>query len=246
MFRRSSESEEHTYARVAGVSLLLMALLGMFANFFVFESLIVTDDAAETAHNIVTNEVLFRSGIAAFVAVAVLDVLVAWALYVFFRPLHKQLALLSALLRLAYAAVLTVAISNYLGVLQLLRRAESFTALETDQLHAQMMVLINAFSNQWIVGLFLFGLHLFMVGYLMIASGYVSRVIGILLMIAGAGYLIDSTAQILLPTYDDYQTVFLLIVAIPGVIGELSFAFWLLLRWTRMPARRPQARLSSA
>lgn len=245
MALRTPETANHVYAKVAGTGLLLMAVLALFANLFVFESLIVPENAAETARNIAADEMLFRGGIAAFVVVALLDVLVAWALYIFFRPVHPHLALLAALLRWMYTAVLAVALSNYLGVLQLLGTADVPTTIEESQLHAQMMVLVNAFSNTWLIGLVLFGLHLFVVGYLMVISGYMSKVIGILLMVACAGYLVDSSAQILMPNYSDYETVILLIVAVPGVVGELSFAFWLLLRGARLPARQPEAQLSA-
>jgi Co/Zn/Cd efflux system component len=59
-------------------------------------------------------------------------------------------------------------------------------------------------------------------------------IIGIFLVVASAGYLIDSTAHFLLPNYNDYKTVFMLIVAVPGVIGELSLAFWLLIKGVRV------------
>jgi hypothetical protein len=233
MLSPDSEAAPATYARVAGASLLLMAALALFASFFVFESLIVPDDAGETARNILDNEVLFRSGIAAFVGVAVLDVLVAWALYVFLRPVHSHFAILAAWLRLAYAATLAVAIGHYLNVSQLLGDTQASTVFETDQLHAQVMLSVDAFGNGWVIGLVLFGFHLLVLGYIMATSNELSRIIGVLLMVAGVGYLVDSTAQILLPNYADYETVFLLIVAVPGVIGELSFAFWLLLRGAR-------------
>jgi hypothetical protein len=238
---RISETSYHVYAKIAGLGLLLMAVLGLFGNFFVFENLIAPDDAAATVSNIRSNEMLFRSGIAAFVLVAILDALVAWALYVFFSPIHRHLALLAAWLRLIYTAILVIALSNYLGLLQ---RLDS-TALGVDQLHTQVLSSIDAFSNTWLVGLVVFGLHLLVLGYLMVTSGQVSRAIGVLLMIAGSGYLIDSWAQIILPFYEDHATLFLLIVAVPGVIGELSFAFWLLLRGARLPAPQPDVQLST-
>jgi hypothetical protein len=61
-------------------------------------------------------------------------------------------------------------------------------------------------------------------------STFVASIIGILLMIAGAGYLIDSIAQFMLPNYADVETLFMIIVVVPGVVGELSFTLWLLIR----------------
>jgi hypothetical protein len=80
---------------------------------------------------------------------------------------------------------------------------------------------------------------LFFVGYLIIKSGgYIPRIIGIFLIISSAGYLIDSFAYFLLPNYNDYKTIFLVVVAVPGVIGELSLAFWLLIKGVKVQQRR--------
>lgn len=227
------------YARIAGFGLLLMAILAMFSNFTVLEGLIVPDDAATTANNIITNEMLFRSGFLCFVLVLILDVLVTWALYVLLKPVNKNLAMLAALFRLVYTAVFGMALHHFLNVLQLLNGAEYLTVFTTEQLHVQAMLLIDAFDNGWLIGLVFFGLHLLVVGYLIIKSrGYLPKLIGIFLVLSAAGYLTDSIAQFLLPNYSDYQTVFLLIVAIPGVVGELSLAFWLLIKGVKVQQRQ--------
>ncbi|MEV5028977.1 DUF4386 domain-containing protein [Paenibacillus sp. LPE1-1-1.1] len=227
------------YARIAGFGLLLMAILAMFSNFTVLEGLIVADDAATTANNIITNEILFRSGFLCFVLVLILDVLVTWALYVLLKPVNKNLALLAALFRLVYTAVFGMALHHFLNVLQLLSGAEYLTVFTTEQLHAQAMLLIDAFNNGWLIGLVFFGLHLLVAGYLIIKSrGYLPKLIGIFLVLSAAGYLTDSIAHFLLPNYSDYQTVFLLIVAIPGVVGELSLAFWLLIKGVKVQQRQ--------
>lgn len=223
------------YARFAGFGLLLMFILAIFANFFVLESLIIPGNAATTANNIMANELLFRGGISSFIIVLILDVLVAWALYILFKPVNKNLALLALLFRLLYTAIFGVALYNFLSVLQLLSGADYLTVFETDQLHAQMMLFINAFNNGWLIGLVFFGFHLFVVGFLIFKSGFMPRILGILLIISSMGYLIDSFAKLLLSNYTDYETIFLLIVAVPGVIGELSLAIWLLFKGNKIP-----------
>ncbi|MBD0384411.1 DUF4386 domain-containing protein [Paenibacillus sedimenti] len=235
MTNRITEASPLYYSRVAGFGLLLMAILAMFSNFSVLEGLIIPDDAATTATNIITNEMLFRSGFTSFIIVLILDVLVAWALYVLLRPVNKNLAMLAAWFRLVYTAIFGIALYNFLNVLQLLSGAKYLTVFTTDQLHAQLMLLIHAFNNGWLIGLVFFGFHLLVLGYLIIKSGgYIPRIIGIFLILASAGYLIDSIAHFLLPNYADYKTIFLLVVAIPGVIGELSLAFWLLIKGVKV------------
>jgi hypothetical protein len=75
-----------------------------------------------------------------------------------------------------------------------------------------------------------FGIHLALLGSLILTSGYIPKVLGVLLILAGAGYVIDTMANALLANYGDYETTFLLIVAVPSVIGEFAFTIWLLLR----------------
>lgn len=239
MTNRSTEASPLYYARVAGLGLLLMAILAMFSNFSVLEGLIVPGDAAATANRIIANEMLFRSGFISFVIVLILDVLVAWALYVLLKPVNKNLAMLAACFRLVYTAIFGIALSNFLNVLPLLSGAEYLTVFTKDQIHAQVLLLIDAFNNGWLIGLVFFGCHLLVVGYLIVKSGgYLPRIIGIFLIIASVGYVIDSTAHFLLPNYTDYKTIFLLIVAIPGVIGELSLAFWLLIKGVKVQQKQ--------
>jgi hypothetical protein len=241
MINRSTEASPLFYARVAGFGLLLMAILAMFSNFSVLEGLIVPDDGAATANNIIANEMLFRSGFISFVIVVILDVLVAWALYVLLKPVNKNLAMLAAWFRLVYTAIFGVALSNLLNVLPLLSGANYFTVFTADllKLYAQVMLLVDAFKNGWLIGLVFFGVHLLVVGYLIIKSGgYIPRIIGIFLILASAGYVIDSLAHFLLSNYADYKTIFQLIVAVPGVIGELSLAFWLLIKGVKVQQRQ--------
>ena len=233
-----AEKSPLVYARLAGFGLLLMAILAIFSNFFVIESLIIPGDATTTANNIIANELLFRSGMASFIIVLILDVLVAWALYVLLKPVNKNLALLAAWFRLIYTAIFGVALYNFLSVLQLLSGADYLTVFETDQLHAQVMLFINAFNNGWLIGLVFFGFHLFVVGYLIFKSGFMPRILGILLIMSSMGYLIDNFAKLLLSNYTEYETIFLLIVAVPGVIGELSLAIWLLFKGNKIPEMR--------
>jgi hypothetical protein len=95
------------------------------------------------------------------------------------------------------------------------------------------MLSLSAFNHIWLIGLVFFGIHLLFLGYLIIKSGEVPKVLGILLVVAGIGYLVDSFANFMLPNYTDYKDVFALLVIVPGVIGELSFTVWLLWRGLR-------------
>lgn len=208
---------------VAGLGLLIMAILAPLANFFVLQKLIVPGDAATTANNIIASEGLFRINICSFLIVAILDVVVAWALYVLLKPVNKGLSLLSAWFRLVYAAIFGIALVNLFNILQLLSGANYLTVFKPNQLHAQAMFFFNAFNNGWNIGLVMFGLHLFFLGYLIFKSGYFPRILGILVIVASLGYLIDSFGKILLPKYN-------MTIAMFTFIGEVLLIFWLLWR----------------
>ena len=234
-------------ARFAGLVYLLIAIIAILANSFVLESLIIPGDAATTANNIMANELLFRSAIASFMVLVILDVVVAWALYILLKPVNKNLAMLAAWFRVVFATILGIALHNFLSVLQLLSGADYLKVFETEQLEAQAMLFLNAFNYTWLIGLTIFGLHLFILGYLIFQSSYIPKIIGILLVVSSLGYITDSFANFLLPNYADYEALFLLIVAIPAIIGELSLTFWLLLKgvnikhWERRVAQAQNA-----
>lgn len=221
---RIADISQRQAALVAGFGLLLMVILAPFAILFVFQSLIVPEDAAETANNIMASEGLFRIAIGSLIIVAILDVVVALGLYVVFKPVNKSLSLLAAWFRLVYAAIFAIALVNLFNGLELLGGADYLTVFEPDQLHAQVMLSINEFNNGWDIGLIIFGLHLLVLGYLVYKSGFFPRILGILVIIASLGYLIDSFGELLFP--NNYNVV------ITGFtfIGEVLLIFWLFWR----------------
>ena len=225
------------YAIVAGIGYVALFVLGIFANFVVREGLIVEGDAAQTAANILESEALFRWGMVAFLAIFVIDVVVAWALYVLFRNVSQELSLLTAWFRIVYTVFLGVAVVFFYQGLQLISGAEFLALVDSGQLQAQALVALDTFNATWLVGLLAFGVHLLLLGWLLLRSGQAPKLLGYLLVLAGAAYMTDTTAHTLLSNYGDYETVFLAIVAIPAVIAEGWMAGWLLLRGGGRPKR---------
>jgi hypothetical protein len=216
-------------ARIAGIGYVLIFFLAIFANFFVREGLIATGDAAATVANITDSMGLFRLGLVAFLAVFVLDVVIAWALHIVFRDVNRDLSLVTAWFRLVYTVLLGVALVFFFEVLQLLGGADYLAALGTDQINAQVMIALESFNATWLVGLAAFGLHLVLLGVLVIRSGLASKWMAYLLMVAGGAYVLDTIANATLANYADLAPVFLAVVALPSVIGEGWLGLWLLL-----------------
>ncbi len=220
-------------ALIAGAGYVTLFVLGIFSNFFVLTALIEPGDAAATFTNIAESESLFRMGTAGFLVVFLVDVVVAWALYVLFREVARDVSLLAAWFRLIYTVFLGVALIFLYIALQLIGGAGYLNVFEPGQVDAQVMLLLEAFNFAWLIGLAGFGVHLMLLGYLVLKVKYAPRVLGYLVLVAGAAYVVDTTANALLSNYADYETLFLAIVAVPAVVGELAFTFWLLFRAER-------------
>lgn len=231
-----TETSPRKAALIAGVGYLIIFVLGIFANFFVRTGLVAPDDAAATFANIADSEFLFRTGLVAFLIVFIADVVVAWALYVLFKAVSKELSLLTAWFRLVYTVFLGVAAIFFFLALGLVSGAGYLAAFDSGQLDAQVMLALDAFNYTWLIGLAAFGIHLMLIGYLMLSSRIAPRALGIVLSIAGAAYVIDTLAYSLLSNYAEWETAFLMMVALPSVIGELAFAIWLLMRGGKPPA----------
>ncbi len=213
-------------ALIAGFGLLIMTIAALFAE-FARTSLIVAGDATTTANNIMAKEILFHSGIFGYIIVIVLDVVVAWALYVFLKPINQSISLLAGWFRIVYAAIFATCLFNLVTVLRLLNNSDYLKVFEIDESHTQVMLSLNAFNDGWNIALVFFGFHLGLLGYLVLKSNYIPKSLGILLIIAGLGYLIDSLGKILIPNYN-------VTIAMFTFIGELLLMFWLLIKGSKI------------
>jgi hypothetical protein len=210
-------------AFLAGVGLLIMVIAAPFAELYVYPRLIIPGNAAETVKNILANRSLFTAAIFGYLITFICDVLVAWALYVFLRPVNEHISRLTAWFRLIYTMIALVALLNLVSVLRLLDAAAPMTLIQPEQLQGQVMLSLNAFRSDWNFGLLFFGIHLGLLGYLVIQSRYIPSLLGVLLMIAGAGYLLNTLRPFLFP---DINLKF----AEYTYYGELIFMLWLLIK----------------
>lgn len=231
-------------ARIAGGLYLTIIVAGIFAEFFVRQSLIVPGEATTTARNIMAAEGFFRLGIAADLIMIMADVALALLFYVLLKPVSQALSLLAAFFRLGQATILGLNLVNLFFVLQLLNGAGYLAVFSPDQLHGLGLLFLTGHSLGYTIGLVLFGLSLLILGYLVYQADYFPRFLGVLLIVAALGYLIDSFANFLLPTYANYETIFALVVFLPAFVGELSMCLWLLVKGVK--EQQPQWQPSPA
>lgn len=212
-------------ALTAGLSLLLMAGLAGWAYDYVFGQIYVPGDAAQTATNLAGAGTLFSGFVVAFVGILILDVVVARALYRFFGPANRPLALLMAWLRIAYAAVLGGAIQPLLPLLPTMADAPSSDKYVLDSL--------NGFLGTWSVGLLVFGSHLLLLGWLVLQTHFVPKAVGILIVVGGICYVATNAANLLLPDYELYKAAIEQVLSLPMALAELALAGWLLAKGGR-------------
>ena len=229
-------------ARLAGVLYLVIFGAGIFAQFVVRQSLIVPDDAATTAHNLLAAEAFFRLGIGGDLLMLLSDVALAVVFYVLLRPVSNTLAMLTAVFRLTQAAVIGSSLVNLFYALNLLHSAELMTVMGAEQ----VMSFLTAHAIGYSVAMIFFGVNCLLTGYLVFQSGYFPKVLGILLVIAGVAYLSDSFAQVLLTDYAAYKALFEAVAIPAAVVGELAMALWLLVRGINVQAHAQRVRLATA
>ena len=189
---------------ITGTSYLVIFFAAIFANFFVLQAII--DNPVET---ITRSHLMVRSGIVAFLITVLFDVVVAWGLFELYSK--HSLTRLSTYFRLMHAAIFGV------GVYALTLTLHATTAQD-------ILAHVNTFNTIWLIGLFFFGVHLLLLAKIIQKP----KLIALFLFIAGVMYMIDTCAHFLIADYETYATIFLALVAIPSIIGEMAFSIWLL------------------
>ena len=189
-------------ALIAGLGMLAMTVAVILADMVAFSQIMVPGDAAATAANVIASDLMFRAGIWGMLVVLICDVVVAWGLYMLLEPVDAKLSLFTAWLRVVYAVVLGIALSALVVVTILLSNADYLSVLEPGQLHVYVLTLFNAYYEVWGVGFIIFGAHLLILGVLALKSDYVPRFLGVLLVVAGVGYIGEYTGRLLFPDFD--------------------------------------------
>jgi hypothetical protein len=214
-------------ARIAGVLYLIIIVTAGFAE-VMREQLVVVGDAAATAANILASEGLYRLSFAADMVAFPTDVALALVLYLLLRPVSEGLALLAAFFRLAEAAILGLNMLMQFIPLLLLHGGETLTGFDGAQVDDLAYLFLEAHGYGYLIGLVFFAMSNVVLGYLVIKSGYLPKLLGFLLMVVvPLGYLVDSFATFLWPAYPAQVSQ---LIVIPVGLAEVAFAVWLLVK----------------
>lgn len=213
-------------ALVAGFAYLLSPVT--YAEYSIYPKLVVTDNMGQTVQNISAHHALFFAAILCYLLTFLEDIVIAWALYVLLAPVNKGLSMLTAWFRLVYTAVALYGLLNLVAVYRLVNTPDYLPLFGPDPLQAQVRLFLGSFRSDWAMSLIIFGLHLVLLGYLIFRSGYIPRIIGILLVVDGLGWLVDSLHPYL---YPNAHLGFIMVT----FFGELVFMLWLLIRGWKIP-----------
>lgn len=217
-------SELARWARVAGALFLVSVLAGGFGEAFAPTLVTVSGDAAATAHNIVTSNALFRLGFAAYLVEAVCDTALTAILYVLLRPVGRVLALISAFLHLMATATFAFAELFYFIPSLLLSGDAYLGSFSAAQLDTLALLSLNVYAFGGGVFLLFYGFGSIGFGYLIVRSGYLHWVLGVLLLLAGVGFVVRNFALVLAPAV---STSFL---QLPAIVAVLVLGIWLTVR----------------
>ena len=210
-------------ARIAGFLYFMYIVTSFIANMF---GRFVFVDALVTVNTIMAHESQFRIGFVISLFSYVLFLLAAWYLYVLLKPVDKNMALLFLLLNLGGFAILVLSHLNLFSSLLLLSGTDYLKVFQPDQLQAQAMLFVNLYKNGSTIAQIPYGIWLFPLGYLVFKSGFLPKILGILLIADCFGLLIYVCQRFLVPGYVVISYPCLVV----SFIAEISLSLWLFIK----------------
>ena len=232
MTTRTAETSPLVRARVAGALYLMANIFAPFTLLYLPSLFIVRGDAAATAANIIASESLFRLGIVGNLFTFIANIFLALALYQLLKVVNKNMASLMVMLFLVGVPIAMLNEVPQLAVLRLLSGADYLKAYLPDQLQALAYLLLGLHDQGLLIAHIFFGLWLLPMGYLVFKSGFIPKFVGVLLVVAGVGYVIQSFTAFL-----GYN---MNIIVFTG-LGELVFLLWLLIKGVNVEQWRKHA-----
>jgi Domain of unknown function (DUF4386) len=208
-------------ARLAGLLYLALAVISVFGLIYVPSMILVPGDSAATAMNIVTSESLFRLGFVGNLVTFTVNIFVVVLLYKLLEPVNKMMASLMVILILVGVAIAMLNELNQFAALLLLESAGFLAAFTAEQVQVFASLFLDIYAHGFVLAHIFFGLWLFPMGYLVIKSGFIPKVIGIFLLIAGVGYVLDFTLFFLVPEITIKVSEY-------TFVGEVMLLLWLL------------------
>ena len=221
------DTSPRLYARVAGLLYLIIIIAGFSSEFFFRRKIIIPGDAITTATNIIASPGLWRIGVTLDFLCVICAIIMAMIYFVLLNPVHKNLNILAAFFRLVSIVLQAVASLYLITALFPLDQSAYLNAFTPAQLYAITTLAIKSHGYGYGISLLFLGCCFTIHGYLIFKSGFLPEVLGILIQVAGLGYMINGFALILAPALTKWTFP---IIILPVLVGETSLSLWLLVK----------------
>lgn len=215
-----------TLARTTGLFYLLIITGGLMSGMFVRGTLIDPANAEITLSNIIQNESFFKLGFLGDLIMILCDVMVSVLLYFLLVTVHKGLAILAIAFRLLQSSVLGANLINLFKPILMIQGADKMSTEQLTQLGIDVMTQIQVFDYGYLISGVFFAINCFFMGVLLYKSAYFPKLIGIMIFIAGLGYLFNCMASFIVPSLMEISAMVMLFTA---VIAEVTFCAYLLI-----------------
>ena len=223
----ATEFSNKKLARIAGLLYLGVVITGIFTLMYVPNKLIVSDNSLLTYKNIISNEQLFRIGIIGGLLCYTFFLFLPIVLYKLFKPVNEYYAKIMVLLAILSVPIFFLNVQNEFTVLSLIKDTNIRFGLSAEQLQSQVILHLTQYDNGMRVIHIFSGLWLFPFGYLVFKSGFLPKILGVLLMLGCFGYLINFVGNTLISNYSKIGISSY--ISLPASIGEIGTCLWLLI-----------------
>jgi hypothetical protein len=230
--KRIAEASPPPRARITGGVYWLYFLTAVFGEFFL-RGRVVSGDPAATANNILAHQTLFRLGLAIGLIATACYIAVTALLYDLFKPVNRSLSLLAAFFSLVGCAIQAFGSVFRLAPLFVLEGSHYLSVFKEEQLRALALMSLELNTQAAHIYLVIFGFYCLLIGYLIFKSAFLPRILGVLMALAGLGWL-----TFLSPPLANYLSPYILVL---GFLAELAVCLWLLVRGVNVQRWKEQA-----
>jgi hypothetical protein len=210
-------NSQRTIAKITGYSLILMALIAGFSLGFAYTKFIPSSQPDLVQKNLTENLELYKFMLLGILFIIILDILVSWTLFLYFKNDNKKYALFSFIFRFIYTLIFCF--------------ATYFLTKNIGQTNNEIVLNnYNIFQFTWSVGLIIFGIHLLLIGLLMKLHKSIPKILWYLTFIAGYSYILVHLLKTTSPQFTEFAATLNNILALPMALGELGLAVWLIIK----------------
>ncbi len=216
--------------RFAGLLFLILVITGVFAEFFVRQKLYVSNDFIATTQNIIDNQWLFRLGFVSDLVMSTMFFVYGYVLYLIFKSINKNISLFLFLCAVISVAMFCQNSLNQFAALELLINTDYSEGFIPEQLQVLSIFFQNIHTKGYAVNQIFYGLYLLPLGYMIIKSSIVPKIIGVFLVLGFIGDMIEVFVYFLFP---NAESVILDNITLPADVGEFSLCLWFLIMGVR-------------